>query len=254
MGKLAGELEEYGVKMQIKNVLFDFGDTLVQASAHYSQDACLARLVKSLAQNGISVSFEDCKKAYETTYKKILARNSVRETTYDVVVSHVLALCGFPLKPTDKATVEAAEAFMNCWVETRIMEESVPSVLRTLKARYSLGVVSNIAYAPAVSRTLDRFGVTDCFKAIIVSADVGWRKPSPRIFRSALRTMGISAQETVYVGDELDHDVEGAGKVGMRTVLLKRTSTDMNASSAKPDATIQEWKQLPSALKSIERL
>jgi putative hydrolase of the HAD superfamily len=150
--------------------------------------------------------------------------------------------------------VEAAEAFMECWIQARTMEKNVPSILRKLKKGYTLGVVSNLAYSPAVSRTLERFGVTELFDAIIVSADVGWRKPSPKIFRKALQTMRISASETVYVGDELDHDIEGAMRVGMHTVLLKRPLTNMAASNSRPDIIVNEWKELPNAVKVLERL
>jgi hypothetical protein len=80
------------------------------------------------------------------------------------------------------------------------------------------------------------------------------RKPSPKIFRRALRLMQISASETVYVGDELDHDVEGAKKVGLHTILLKRPLTNMAASNAKPDIIICSWKELPNALKALEKL
>jgi HAD superfamily hydrolase (TIGR01662 family) len=240
--------------MQIKNVLFDFGDTLVQASPQYSLDTCLSPLLTSLSGNGVSVSLSDFKRAYEATYERIIARNSFREVLYSVVVSRTLGLCGYSSKPTDKAIVEAAEAFMDCWIQARTMEKSIPSILKRLKKRYALGVVSNIAYSPAVSRTLKRFGVAELFDAIIASADVGWRKPSPKIFRKALQTMRISASETVYVGDELDHDVEGAKKVGMRTILLKRPSTNMTASKARPDHIIHEWKELPRAVKALERL
>ena len=66
--------------------------------------------------------------------------------------------------------------------------------------------------------------------------------------------MQISASETVYVGDEVDHDVEGAKKVGLHTVLLKRPSTNMAASNAKPDMIVYEWKELPNAVKALERL
>jgi HAD superfamily hydrolase (TIGR01662 family) len=246
--------EESSGKMQIKNVLFDFGDTLVKASPQYSLDACLSRLLKSLARNGIFVSLKDCKRAYEATYARIIARRSLREVPYSVVVSRTLVLCGYSSKPTDKATVEAEEAFMDCWTQARTMEKSIPSILRKLKKRYTLGVVSNLAYSPAVSRTLERFGVAELFDAIIVSVDVGWRKPSPKIFRKALQTMRISASETVYVGDELDHDIEGAKEVGMHTVLLKRPSTNMATSNAKPDLIILEWKELLNAVKALERL
>jgi putative hydrolase of the HAD superfamily len=245
--------EEGNGKMQVKNVLFDFGDTLVQASPEYNLDTCLWRLVKSLARNDISVSLEDVKRAYETTYRKIHTRNSLQEVTYDVVLSQTLSLCGYSLKPSDKAIVEAAEAFMECWMQAKTMEKNVPSLLRRLKKKYSLSVVSNLAYSPAVRKTLERFGVANYFDAIIVSADVGWRKPSPKIFKKALRTLGISASETVYVGDELDHDVEGAKKVGMHTILLKRPTTNMAASSVKPDAIVNEWKELTKAIKAISR-
>ena len=243
------------MKIRIKNVLFDFGDTLVQASPQYSQDSCLLRLAKSLAKNGISISLEDIRRAYEAVYKavykEIHTRNALREVAYDVVLSRVLSLCGYSLDPVDKAVAEAAEAFMECWIQARTMEKNVPSILRTLKKNYSLGVVSNLAFSPAVRKTLEMFDVAKYFEAIIVSADDGWRKPNPKIFKKALRTMGISASETVYVGDELDHDVEGARKVGMHTVLLKRPFTNMAASNVKPDAIICEWKDLPKAIKTI---
>lgn len=99
-----------------------------------------------------------------------------------------------------------------------------------------------------------RFGVAELFDVIVVSADDGWRKPSPRIFKKALQLMRISASQTVYVGDELDHDVEGAKKVGLHTILLKRPSTNMAASNAKPDMIIYSWKELPNAVKALEKL
>jgi putative hydrolase of the HAD superfamily len=248
------EEEECSVKMRVKNVLFDFGDTLVQASPRYSPDKCLPHLVKSLARNDVMVSFEDFKRAYEVIYEGILAGNSVREVPFSVVVSRTLGLCGVSLKPADRAVVKATEAFMTCWIQARTMERSVPSVLRTLRKRYRLGVVSNLAYSPAVSRTLMQFGVAELFDVIVVSADDGWRKPSPKIFKKALRLMRILASETVYVGDELDHDVEGAKKVGLHTILLKRPTTNMTASNAKPDMIIHAWKELTNALKTLEKL
>jgi hypothetical protein len=119
--------------MQIKNVLFDFMDTLVQTSAQYSLEACLWRLLKSLYRNGISVSLGDYKRAYEATYEEIHAHRSLREVPYSLVVSRTLALCGYSLKPINRAIVEAEEAFMDCWIQVRTMEKSVPSFLRKLK-------------------------------------------------------------------------------------------------------------------------
>ena len=173
LSRLVGE--ESSVKMRVENVLFDFGDTLVRASPRYSLDTCLSGLVKSLACSGVVVSFEGFKRAYEATYERIIADNPLHEVPFSVVVSRGLGLCGVSLKPADGAVVEATEEFMECWVQARTMERSVPSVLRTLRKRYRLGVVSNLAYSPAVSRTLTRFGVAELFDVIVVSADDFWQ-------------------------------------------------------------------------------
>ena len=125
------------MKMRVRNVLFDFGDTLVRASPHYSLDRCLSRLVKSLACSGVLVSLEDFKRAYEVIYEGILAGNSVREVPFSVVVSRALGLCGVSLRSADGAVVEATEAFMKCWIQARTMERSVPSVLRSLRKSLS---------------------------------------------------------------------------------------------------------------------
>ena len=67
-----------------------------------------------------------------------------------------------------------------------------------------------------------------------------------------MQALDILASETVFVGDELDHDVEGAQKVGMRTILLKRPSTKETPRRVKPEAIIDEIKELPQALENLE--
>jgi putative hydrolase of the HAD superfamily len=94
--------------------------------------------------------------------------------------------------------------------------------------------------------------LVNLFDAIITSVDVGWRKPSPKIFKRALQALNVLASETVFVGDELDHDVEGAQKVGMRTILLNKSSIKETPRKVKPDVIVQEIKELPRALESLE--
>jgi len=132
------------------------------------------------------------------------------------------------------------------------MEEDVPLVLRRLIKKYKLGVVSNFGHSSTVTKTLGRFDLARFFDTVVVSADVGWRKPSPKIFRKALQALRMSAWESVFVGDELDHDIEGAKKVGMFTVLLKKSSAKETRHRVRPDETISDLKELPHALKRFE--
>ena len=55
---------------------------------------------------------------------------------------------------------------------------------------------------------------------IVVSGDLGYRKPDPRIFALALRRLHLPASEVVFVGNDMFRDVYGARQAGLRTVFF----------------------------------
>jgi len=238
--------------MRIQAVFFDFGETLVHASPNFEAEMCIFSFHRNLLKNGFSISYEDCRKAYVEVADKFFSRDYIREITFGFVLSEALNRLGYSLEPADKIIVEAAEAYMEPWIQARTIDCYAPSILRGLRKKHKLGIVSNITYSPAVWKTLERFELVNLFEAVITSVDVGWRKPSPKIFKRALQALNVLASETVFVGDELDHDVEGAQKVGMRTILLNKSPIKETPRKVKPDATIQEIKELPRALESLE--
>jgi len=60
------------------------------------------------------------------------------------------------------------------------------------------------------------------FEPIIVSSEVGSRKPDPEIFRFACSRLQCEPSRIVHVGDSLRLDIEPALTVGMQAVLLDR--------------------------------
>lgn len=238
--------------MRIQAVFFDFGETLVHASPNFDTEMCIFSFHRNLLKNGISISYEDCRKAYVEVADKFFSRDYIREITFGYVLSEALNRLGYSLEPADKIIVEAAEAYMEPWIQARTIDRCAPSILSGLRKKHKLGIVSNITYSPAVWKTLKRFDLVNLFDVVVTSVDVGWRKPSPRIFRRALQALNVLASVTVFVGDELDHDVEGAQKVGMRTILFNKSSIKETLRKVKPDATICEIKELPRALERLE--
>jgi len=77
------------------------------------------------------------------------------------------------------------------------------------------------------------------------SADAGWRKPSPRIFRRALADLGVEAEATVMVGDRVDEDIAGARAAGLRTVLLRQHRHEDDPAGL-ADAVIERIQELPA--------
>jgi putative hydrolase of the HAD superfamily len=86
--------------------------------------------------------------------------------------------------------------------------------------KFGLGVVSNAT--DLVRRVLDNLGLTRYFQSIVVSEEVGVRKPDPRIFHIAAKEIRTAPNRAIYIGDRLAIDVIGAKRAGMNAILLDR--------------------------------
>lgn len=118
------------------------------------------------------------------------------------------------------------------------------SVLKELGRRHRLAVVSNFDYTPTARMVLEREEVADLFEAIIVSDEVGWRKPAPPIFERALGVMGLAPGAALFVGDRVDVDVAGAQGVGMRAVWINRDGGARPEGIGAPDHEIRDLGEL----------
>jgi putative hydrolase of the HAD superfamily len=73
---------------------------------------------------------------------------------------------------------------------------------------------------------------------------VGYLKPHPLIFQTALRCVGTQPDETVFVGDDPEADIVGAHKAGLRAVLRRQTRRKVSLDSITPDAEINGLDEL----------
>ena len=100
--------------------------------------------------------------------------------------------------------------------------DDVPPVLTELAARgLKLGLISNSHRC--LSSFQQHFELEGLIAAAVSSSEHGYMKPHPSIFESALTLAGVTAAESVMVGDSLTHDIDGARRVGMRGVLVHRS-------------------------------
>src|SRR5580658_3274137 len=90
--------------------------------------------------------------------------------------------------------------------------------LERIRQKFHIAVISNSD--GRIERVLSRCGIADCFESITDSGVVGFEKPRPEIFESALRTMNARAEESLYVGDVYSVDYIGATNAGLQAVLF----------------------------------
>jgi putative hydrolase of the HAD superfamily len=107
-------------------------------------------------------------------------------------------------------------------------------ILDRLGRRAKVGLCSNFSHSGTALRVIEEAGLHPHLDAVVISEAVGFRKPRPEIFLATLDALGVGAEETVHVGDDLRADVGGAAPLGIRTAWITRRVRE-------PEAKLREW-------------
>jgi putative hydrolase of the HAD superfamily len=124
-------------------------------------------------------------------------------------------------------------------------------LLRRLAREYRLAVVSNFDYTPTARRILDTAGVTELFGTIVVSDEIGWRKPKALIFEETCRRLSIEPAQALFVGDRADIDVVGAQALGIPVAWINRGGEPLPPGIAPPDFEIRDLAELEGILSRL---
>jgi putative hydrolase of the HAD superfamily len=101
-----------------------------------------------------------------------------------------------------------------------LWEDSLP-VVRELRDRgVRTALVSNCSHS--TRGVVDRLGLDEAFDDIVLSFEVGLRKPDPAIYREALRRLDVVPARAVFVDDQPDY-CDGAAAIGIETYLIDRS-------------------------------
>jgi putative hydrolase of the HAD superfamily len=93
--------------------------------------------------------------------------------------------------------------------------------IRAARARAARVVVAS-NWDVSLHHVLARVGLSPLLDGVVTSAEVGARKPAPRVFRRALELARARPQDAIHVGDSIEEDVIGARSAGIEPVFLSR--------------------------------
>lgn len=124
-----------------------------------------------------------------------------------------------------------------------------PELLARLRGRVRLAVCSNFSHSETARFVLERAELLAHFDPVVISEDVGIRKPRAEIFEAVLSPLGLAPGEVLHVGDSLSADVAGAAALGLRTAWLTRRVPDPETAlreydGPKPDHVIADLAEL----------
>ncbi len=224
----------------LKAVTFDVGGTLAEDGLDLG--TYQKKFLEYLADLGFEVSREEYQRAMRSALEDLRkTRERLAEVKFEEFYSGVLRALHVPPSP------QVIEGVMRIYSENfrMALKPRARDVLSELKKNYELGIISNSM--SGLSRDfLAREGLLDYFKVVVISRDVGVRKPSPEIFRRALELLSVEAHEAAHVGNSLEEDVVGAKAAGMCSVLL--SSSVIEDAEVEPDLTVPSLDEVPTAI------
>lgn len=122
-------------------------------------------------------------------------------------------------QPTPFAAAELYDRFSrgDAW---EIYPDVEPFFEAMEESELGLAVISN--WDDRLPNVLEDLGLSEQLREVVYSSQVGFEKPHPGIFESALAALSAEPGEVLHIGDSRRLDLEGAAAIGMRAALLSR--------------------------------
>ena len=231
-----------------KAVIFDYVGTLVNCKG-YSMDASKKKLYRALFDEGFAVAEDRFMQAYAVAHEKYrkVRYEQLKEVTNAVWVSEALSSLGFQVTHDDARVQAALNVFFQDFIDSLELRQGAEKLLRQAQAQCKVGLISNFTYAPVIYSSLRQLRISQYFNAVVVSEENGWRKPNGTIFKDALSTLQVLADEAVFIGDSPIEDIKGAKQAGLRTIFVPsqfNSLKDLLASQQKPDYVTKDLKAI----------
>ncbi|HEV7806293.1 MAG TPA: HAD family hydrolase [Solirubrobacteraceae bacterium] len=232
-------------------VLLDYANTVVQfdrpqiESIHVALARQLSRMVAPVDARTLGAVMDRvCTQAPLSDDKRELTApeqmRRVLQETYDR-----------PFAPDDEIVVCADHAYQELFVASLAIDARALQALARVRARVPIGLVSNYPCGASLRRSLSTLGLVG-LHPIVISGEVGYCKPHPRLFEVALQELGVPASAVLFVGDSWASDMVGAHAAGMVTChhvgLASPADHEDRYTSYRPDYVISHLAELEAIL------
>lgn len=197
--------------MDVKGILIDFGNTL----AYLDEDGdrrYREGIVTVLKSHGYKKSLDDLSLIIDNAYGK-----SSKGEVKGINEFWGLLLRDLGISENQEIIKDLTELRERHLGTICSLYDDVIPVLKALKRKYKLALVSNCPVG--LSDILTCLGLPQFFECVILSYEVGVRKPDRHIYLEALERLRLKPDECVFVSDEIC-DLEGAKEIGLKTILV----------------------------------
>lgn len=203
------------MKEGIRYLWFDLGYTLVKTDRErvYREVLAAFGVVRSLEE--ITLAYHRTDKLFMREYRGVLGKDGRFYMPWYIGCLNYMLGEALPIEEVMVVHREKVQAQTTHWAAFPFAK---PTLRKLKESGFGIGLISN--WNETARRVLAETGLEQELDHIVISSEAGCEKPDPAIFHIALRQAGVSASESLYIGDNYYDDVIGAERVGMNCLLI----------------------------------
>ena len=206
------------MKKQYDYFLFDLYGTLVDIHTDEEKDALWEDCARELKRQGVTAQPRALRERYEQGVRELEARDrAVRgegaEIDLEPVFRGMLEAGGKPA-PAERVR-DFARFFRMASLEKLRLFPGAAELLIAIRGAGKHAYLLSNAQSLFTRPELDTLGLTELFDGILLSSEVGYKKPDPKFYRAMLEKYSLDPARTVMIGNDDEADCRGAAAVGL---------------------------------------
>jgi HAD superfamily hydrolase (TIGR01549 family) len=225
----------------IDAVLFDMGGTLKRTTRHSE-----AERLRALSQINVLLGTHLSSEEWD---QRLLPRAReykcwAEETLNELAEEEIWTRWMLPELPPEQVRPRALDlhrAWRRAFASSEMFPQANVVVEELFRRGYRIGLISNTTSRSDAPESLEEYGILDCFETVILSAVHGRRKPDPRLFGLATRSMEIRPECCAFVGNRRDTDLAGARRAGFAKVVLLHRADVLKGASEDDALAPDHW-------------
>lgn len=213
-------------KEEIKAVLFDLDDTLVNSKKAEYNAICE---FKNLYSEFNEIKDDDFANVWSKITMEIYEKYDNAEISFDEQrIGRMKGLfSNYLINISDEDAQKKFKSYLNIYEKNWILFDDVKEVLEKLKDRYKLVILSN-GDEKQQRKKIEYTGLNKYFSDIVISSEVGYSKPEKEIFEIACKMINVKPKNCIMIGDKYKVDIEGSLNAGMHGIWVNRKKEQLS--------------------------
>ncbi len=243
--------------MVIKVIAFDLDDTLYNAT-ELARESRISGL-KAMIKKGLKMDLNSAISTLDEIVKEYGTNNSRH---YDIFILRINRFePQIDFIRTNQKNKYVSAAVMAYHEQKIISIKPFDDVIPCLKQIRDLGIETAIISDGIPIKQYEkilRLGIDELIDLIVISDEIGIRKPNPKLFDYCLKKFGVKGYESIYIGDNPEKDLVPARMNGMNSVYIHRggkynniTTGEKILNGTKPEFEINSLLELKKIINKI---